>query len=71
MGKYVHDLVLAERIVMFAWFISRTFSTYEQYFSLTTNQATVLSAMAYQPSEYGKYRLEEPPKKCRFTILHH
>ena len=33
------------------WFISRTFSANEQYFSLTTNQPTVLSAMAYQPSE--------------------
>ena len=38
---------------MFAWLISRTFSANEQYFSLTTNQPTVLSAMAYQPSEQG------------------
>jgi len=35
-------------------FISRTFSASEQYFSLTTNQPTVLSAMTYQPSEQGK-----------------
>ena len=32
---------------LFAWLISRTFSTNEQYFSLTTNQPTVLSVMAY------------------------
>jgi len=38
---------------LFAWLISRTFSTNEQYFSLTTNQPTVLSVMAYQPSEQG------------------
>jgi len=38
---------------LFAWLISRTFSANEQYFSLTTNQPTVLSAMAYQPSEQG------------------
>ena len=31
--------------------ISHTFSINEQYFSLTTNQPTVLSAMTYQPSE--------------------
>ena len=31
---------------MFAWLISRTFSVNKQYFSLTTNQPTVLSAMA-------------------------
>ena len=37
--------------VLFTWLISRTFSANEQYFSLTTNQSTVLSAMAYQPSE--------------------
>jgi len=36
---------------MFAWLISRTFSANEHYFSLTTNQPTVLSAIAYQPSE--------------------
>ena len=38
---------------MFAWLISRTFSANEQYFSLVTNQSTVLLAMAYQPSEQG------------------
>jgi len=37
----------------FAWLISHPFSANEQYFSLTTNQPTVLSAMAYQPSEQG------------------
>ena len=71
MGKYVHDLVLVERIALFAWLISRIFLANEHYFSLTINQPTILSAMAYQPSEQGKYRLEEPPKKCRLTILHH
>jgi len=38
-------------VALFAWLISRIFSANEQYFSLTTNQQTVLSAMAYQPSE--------------------
>jgi len=38
---------------LFVWFISRTFLANERYFSLTTNQPTVLSAMAYQPSEQG------------------
>jgi len=32
---------------------SVTFSANEQYFSLTTNQPTVLLAMVYQPSEQG------------------
>ena len=36
---------------MFAWLISRIFSANEQYFSLTTNQPTVLSVMTYQSSE--------------------
>ena len=35
---------------------NRTFSANEQYFSLTTNQPTVLSAMAYQPNEQGYCR---------------
>jgi hypothetical protein len=39
---------------LFAWLISRTFSANEQCFSLTTNQQTVLSAMAFQPSEQGE-----------------
>ena len=39
---------------LFAWLISRTFSANEHYFSLTANQPTVLSAMAYQPSEHDK-----------------
>ena len=42
---------------LFAWFISRTFSANEHYFSLTTNRPTVFSAMAYQPSEHGTYYL--------------
>jgi len=40
---------------LFAWLISRTFSANEQYFSLTTNQPIVPSAMTYQPSEQGKH----------------
>ena len=43
-------------IVMFAWLISRTFLANEHYFSLTTNQPTVLLAMTYQPSEQGTCR---------------
>ena len=38
---------------LFALLISHTFSVNEQYFSLTTNQPTVFSDMAYQPSEHG------------------
>ena len=44
---------LCDTSALFAWLISRTFSANEQYFPLTTNQPTVLSAMAYQPSEQG------------------
>ena len=40
----------------FALFACRTFSTNEQYFSLTPNQATLLSAMAYQPYEQDHYQ---------------
>jgi len=36
-----------------AWLIIRTFSANEYYFSLTTNQPTVFSAMTYQPNEEG------------------
>jgi len=36
---------------MFASLIIRTFSANEQYFSLTINQSTVLSVMAYQSNE--------------------
>ena len=39
--------------VPFAWLISPTFSVNVQYFSLTINQPTVLSVMAYQPNEQG------------------
>jgi len=42
---------------MFVWLISRTFSVNEHYFSLTTNQPTILSAMAYQPSEQDNIEL--------------
>ena len=38
---------------LFAYLISRTFSANEQYFSLITNQPTVLSAMPYQSNEQG------------------
>ena len=38
-------------VSLFAWLISRTFSANEQYFSLTTNQPTVFSAMTYQPND--------------------
>jgi len=44
---------LVDQKELFAWLINRTFLANEQYFSLTTNQPTVLSAMAYQPSEQG------------------
>ena len=39
--------------VLFTWLISRIFSANEQYFSLIINRSTVLSAIAYQPSEQG------------------
>ena len=42
----------SDTVVIFAWLISRTFLANEQYFSLTTNHPTVLSAMAYQPNEH-------------------
>ena len=35
---------------MFVWLISRTFSANEYYFSLTPNQSTVLSVIAYKPN---------------------
>jgi len=33
------------------WLISHSLSANEQYFSLTPNQPTVLSAMAYKPNQ--------------------
>jgi len=42
----------SERTVFFSY----NKSANEQYFSLTTNQRTVLSAMAFQQSEQGLYR---------------
>ena len=33
------------------WLISRIFSANKQYFSLTSNQPTILSVMAYQPNK--------------------
>ena len=36
------------------WLISRTFSANEQYFSLTPNQPTSFSAMAYQPNKHKR-----------------
>jgi hypothetical protein len=44
-------LEIKHGLALFAWLISRTFSVNEQYFSLTTNQRTVLSAMTFQPNE--------------------
>ena len=41
---------------LFVWLISRTFLANEQYFSLTINQSTVLSVMAYHPSEQSNSR---------------
>ena len=43
--------ILFQTCAMFVWFISRTFSANEQYFSLMINQPTVLSAMVYQLRE--------------------
>jgi len=42
-------------IALFVWLISRICSANEQYFSLITNQRTILSVMTYQLSEQGKY----------------
>ena len=42
--------------VLFVWLISRTFLANKYYFSYTTNQPTILSAMAYQPSEQDNKR---------------
>ena len=42
------QLFLQVNYIMFAWLISCTFLANKYYFSLTTNQPTVLSAMAYQ-----------------------
>ena len=54
---------LVDQKELFAWLINRTFSANEQYFSLTTNQPTVLSAMAYQPSEQGNmFHMHNWPK---------
>ena len=44
---------MSKHVALFAWLISRTFLANEQYFSLTTNQPTILTVMAYQPSEQG------------------
>jgi len=49
---------------LFVWLISRTFLTSEQYFSLPTNQPTVLSVMAYQLSEQGNCE-----NHCAFQML--
>ena len=46
--------------VLFASLISRTFSTNEQYFYLTTNQSMILSVIAYQPNEQGIYLYKSP-----------
>jgi hypothetical protein len=39
---------------LFTCLMSRTFSANEQYFSLTTNQRTVLSPINFQRSEVGE-----------------
>ena len=47
------------------WLINRTFSANKQYFSLTSNQPTVLSTMVYQPNKpkrTGRVALQ-PSKK--------
>ena len=53
----------ASNIALFAWLISRIFSANEHYFSLTTNQSTILSAMAYQPNEEGNSQMDEKKSK--------
>ena len=54
-SQWVKPLVIEQLAhshhTLFVWFISCTFSVNEQYFSLTTNQSTVPSAMAYQSCE--------------------
>jgi len=46
---------------LFACLMSRTISTNEQCFSLTTNQRTVLSTMAFQKKRTGsKFRHGKP-----------
>ena len=42
------------------WFISHGLSTNEQYFSLTPNQSTVLSAMVYKLSQPKRTRRNLP-----------
>ena len=53
---------------LFAWLISHTFSVNEQYFSLTTNQPTVLSAMTYQPNEQGVSKDRSQMTNSRLTL---
>ena len=53
--------------VPFAWLISHIFSANEQYFSLKTNQPTVLSAMAYQPSL--SVRTYQPAYQLESTVF--
>jgi hypothetical protein len=49
-----------------AIFMSRTFSANEQYFSLTTNQRTILLAITFQRSEQGlvEHALLKIPTIC-------
>ena len=42
-------------LALFAYLMGRTILANEQCFFLTTNQRTVLSAMAFQQSEQGLY----------------
>jgi hypothetical protein len=47
------SLVFCMHSALFAWTYQPNQPAIQQYFSLTTNQRTVLSAMAYQLSEQG------------------
>ena len=56
--QWCHIYVLAsqyisQRVAPYLRPVAILFSANEQYFFLTTNQSTVLSAMAYQPNEQG------------------
>ena len=65
-------------LALFAWLISCIFLVNEQYFSLTTNQSIVLSAMTFQPSEQGNCQQfvlkkmlplrQEPPDHIRINL---
>jgi hypothetical protein len=56
---------------LFACLISRTFSVDEQCFPLTTNQRTVLSDMAFQPSEQGQCMITRRDYRIPCREWHH